>query len=83
MLATRLRRVNFVLHKLGLTFHSPLPIYAIDSALVAGGFSVTREWTRVSNTEMKVHEEVGDGKWFSVSAYKMDSGNWEVVAYVN
>lgn len=82
-MARRLAHVNVALWQLGLTYHKTLPIHAIDSALTAHGFVSTAVWTFCPGGEVKLHEPVGDGKWLSVSAHKMESGNWEVVAYVN
>jgi len=78
-MAARLNKVNASLHNLGLTYHTSLPVYQIDSILVDNGFVAT-DWTGVST---RLHQEVGDGKWLSIVCHRMESGNWEVVAYVN
>lgn len=82
-LTRRLSLTNASLWKLGTVYHKTLPIHDIDTALRANGFEPTSVWTFQPGGEVRVHEAVGDGKWLSVSAHKMESGNWEVVAYVN
>lgn len=82
-LKTRLHRVNEALHTIGLAYHPHLPIEAIDRALTANGFMETSRWEFAPGQKVTVHEEVGDGKWVSISAYRMESGRWEVTAYVN
>jgi hypothetical protein len=80
----RQRRVNSELHQLGLTYHKFLPVASVDSALRANGFAETSCWAfQPGHGVVRIHEEVGDGKWLTLHAYKMASGNWEVVAYVN
>jgi hypothetical protein len=80
-LRTRLLRVNETLYKLGLEYHTFLPVYKVDEALEENGFHATEYWNE--GNCVRVHEEVGDGKWLSLYAHKMDSGRWEVTAYVN
>lgn len=82
-LSRRLRRVNSELHQLGLTYHQRVPVASIDSALRANGFSETGCWSFLPGQQFRIHDEVGDGKWITVSGYRMESGNWEIVAYVN
>ncbi len=82
-LTRRLVRVNSELWQLGLEYHRLLPVHAINSALATHGFSATSVWTFQPGGEVRLHEEVGEGKWLSLSAHRMESGNWEVVAYVN
>lgn len=82
-LKTRLNRVNDALYSIGLTYHQFLPTKAIDYALTQNGFSETSRWEFAPRGKVKVHDEVGEGKWISVTAYKMPSGRWEVIAYVN
>ena len=82
-LSTRLRKVNYELWTLGFKYHRLLPVNEIDSTLERYGFHVSSVWRFRGGDEAKVHEEVGEGKWLSFSAHRMESGNWEVVAYVN
>lgn len=80
---TMRRKVNEDLHTLGLTYHDFLPVSKIDTILESHGLNQTALWIPSSNGGMRVHDEVGQGLWLSVTAYRMDSGRWEVVAYVN
>ena len=84
-LRTRLNRVNEALAGIGSIYYHSLgnAVYEIDSALEANGFAAT-EWdgTVYGNTR-RVNEEVGDGKYVHISLYRLESGRWEVVAYVN
>ena len=80
-LHTRLLRVNSELHQLGLSYWDYLPVYQVDSALTNHGFAATDLWQ--AGNDGRHHEEVGEGKWLSVSWHKMESGRYEVVAYVN
>lgn len=82
-LKTRLTRVNEALHKLGLNYHNFLPVYDVDAALVDNGFNATELWDSRIGDVTRIHEEVGEGKWVTVVCTKMDSGRWELVAYVN
>jgi hypothetical protein len=79
----RLRLVNNTLWQLGLEYHKHLPVHALDYILTSHGFNPTSVWTFQPGGEVRIHEEVGEGKWLSVAAHKMDSGLWEVTAYVN
>ena len=85
-MATRLRKVNSDLHAIGLVYWDTLgeSIVAIEHALGTSGFSA--EVGPISPTtpgEYRLHIEVGDSKWLSASWYRMESGRYEVVAYVN
>lgn len=77
-----LKKVNDGLYNLGLKYWDYLPIYEIDSLLVENGFDAT-EAAIYCGREGKTHELVGYAKYFSMTWYKMDSGRYEVVAYVN
>jgi hypothetical protein len=76
-LRARKQAVNADLHKLGLIYHDYLPFDQIDQILLSHGFNALEE------TGIKLHEEIGEGLWLSASFYRMESGRWEVVAYVN
>jgi len=77
-ISTRRKRVNEALHYLGTYYHNILPLSRINEILEENGFSPAT-FSQIGH----VHEYVEDGTWLSVSYYRMDSGNWEVVAYVN
>jgi len=78
-LAQRLRRVNSELQALGLKYHRVVPFDQITSALEAHGF--TAPLFQAVGT--RYNEAVGEGKYISINLHRMESGNWEVVAYVN
>lgn len=82
-LKTRSNRVNDALYSLGLLYHQFLPVNAIDHILTENGFSATSRWEFAPGGQVRVHEEIGEGKWLSVTAHKMVTGRWEVVAYVS
>lgn len=37
----------------------------------------------VTGLDGRKHVEIGEGKWLSMSWHRMESGRYEVVAYVN
>jgi hypothetical protein len=83
--AARSKRVNEALHKLGLGYFSSMTeaFHAIDFALIAEGFASTVEATKESGNERSFHACVGDGKWLHITWYRMETGTYEVTAYVN
>jgi len=76
--ASRQKAVNNALYYLGTYYHDALPLADINRILTESGFQAAT-FSQVG----RCHEEVGEGKWLSVTFYRMDSGRWEVVAYVN
>lgn len=64
------------------TFHPFIPITDIDNALTGAGFR-TMEEAIYCGREGSVHEQVGDRTWISLTWYKMESGNYEIVVYVS
>ena len=83
-LKTRLTRVNTRLHGM-LTYFDNMgaAFRLIDSALVASGFEETNGCTETAGTETSFHGNVGEGKWLHITWYRMESGRYEVTAYVN
>ena len=81
-LKTRLKRVNDFLHALGLYYHETLPLSDIDTILEANGFQPPM-WSYSSQKGETQRHAVGTDKWLTASFHRMDSGRWEVVAYVN
>ena len=76
------KRVNDQLYNLGLQYWNYLPIFEIDSILVEFGFDAT-EPAIYCGREGNTHEPVGDGKFLSMTWHKMESGRYEIVAYLN
>jgi hypothetical protein len=80
-LQTRVKRVNNALHNLGLSYHEARfrVLDSINSILEDNGFRVLN-WNIVSD---RMESEIGEDKWIAISFYRMESGRWEVVAYIN
>lgn len=85
-LASRVRKVNSELYQLGLEYHDMLSysLNAVDRILVKHGFREQAGESIVPGLNGRQHVEVGEGKWLSMSWYRLPaSGRYEVVAYVN
>ena len=76
------RRVNDVLHAMGLCNHANVPLDTVNDALTTYGFD-SLEPMILCGREGRIHEYVGRDKWLALSWYKMESGRYEVVAYVS
>jgi hypothetical protein len=76
------KRVNDKFYTLGLLYHDGVPVNLIDTLLVDNGFEAT-EPAIYCGRDGKVHEEVGHGKWLSLTWHKMESDRFEIVAYLN
>src|ERR1700675_601935 len=74
-LKTRLTRVNDALHQLGLELWTSVPYHRIDTALEANVFNAPTYGA--GTTQDRTHEEVGDGKWLTLSLYRHESGRYE------
>ncbi len=81
-MATRLRKVNDALYATGLTYWETMSaaMVQIQNAVVVQGFAMPEDWQVLNH---RLHVEVGEGKWLTVCFYRMDSGRYEVTAYVN
>ena len=77
-----MKRVNDGLYQIGLKYWDYLPIYEIDSMLVENGFEAT-EVAIYCGRVGSAHEEVGHGKYLTFNWHRMDSGRYEIVAYLN
>ena len=76
------KQVNDQLYGLGLAYHDGLPITQIDDILAANGFDKT-EPAIYCGRDGRCSQIVGKYTWLSLSWHKMDSGRYEVIAYVN
>ena len=67
------------------TYFNGLPLDVMFSKLVAHGFTVDENNLLgvYCGREGRVHEPVGLGVFFTMTYYKMESGRYEVVAYVS
>ncbi len=77
-----LNKINEALYQIGLTYWDCLPIYKIDSILVDNGLEAT-EAAIYCGRDGSTHEEVGQGKYLTLNWHKMESGRYEIVAYLN
>jgi hypothetical protein len=84
-LTTRLRRVNSELQLVGLEYPETLGagLVRVYDILRLQGFTEPEVGYTLPQPDGRIHAEVGEGKWLSVSWHRMESGRYEVVAYVN
>jgi hypothetical protein len=82
-LAARLSRANAELWQLGHTYYLTVPFDTIDGILSRNGFRTTRDTEETVSHTNGLHAYVGESKWLHINWHKMESGRWEVVAYVN
>jgi hypothetical protein len=86
-LHTRLMRVNSELWELSRDYYTTLayPLGAIERILSKHGFAISDspDVAICAGVDGRRHTEVGDGKWLSLTWHRMESGRYEVVAYVN
>ncbi len=84
-LTTRQRKVNDALHALGLVYHKHLgdALVRTYDALRANGFTEPGVGYTLPTERGCIRGEVGSGKWLTLNFFRMESGNYEVVAYVN
>lgn len=59
-----------------------LAMQAVSNALDRNGYALPDDWVYGRDNRV-LHVEVGSGVWLSVSMYRMPSGRYELVAYVN
>jgi hypothetical protein len=76
------RSVNERLHQLGRTYHPSVPLDEVSHWLRAFGFNEL-EPMLLCGREGRLHEFVGNNRWLALTWYKMESGRYEVVAYVS
>lgn len=84
-LKTRLVRVNDELFEAGKIYWDTMSeaLRVIENALTRHGFALPEgnEYLQVIN--FRCHTEVGEGKYLTATFYRMESGRYEVIAYVN
>ena len=82
-LARNTRLVNEVLWTLGHNiYHDSIPLDHINETLDAYGFD-RLEAMLLCGRDGRICESVGHSKWLSLSWHKMESGRYEVTAYVS
>ena len=81
-LARDTRHVNDILHEMGRASHDGVPLDRVNDALRARGFDELAPMI-LCGREGRLHEAVGRNRWLALSWYKMESGRYEVLAYVS
>lgn len=81
-LTTARRRVNNSLHDLGTRYHDGIPVHEIDAILVANNFDETEPAIYCGRVGRALIP-VGQKAWLALSWYKMESGRYEIVAYIS
>lgn len=77
------RRVRANRGLLGMdTYHHGLALAEIDAILEAEGFRPL-EPAIYCGADGRIHEQVGERTWLSLSWHKMESGRYEIVAYLS
>lgn len=74
--------VNRKLHTLGQRYHKGLPLAEVSAMLTEEGFSGMSDGV-YCGSEGRVHEQVGPHTWLALSWYRMESGRYEIVAYLS
>lgn len=73
---------NRILSEMFATFTDGVPLDRVNDALRAKGFDQL-EPMLLCGREGRLHEAVGRNRWLSLTWYKMESGRYEVIAYVS
>jgi hypothetical protein len=77
------RWVNKVLGEMNHNqYHDSVPLDRVNDALRAHGFDELEPMI-LCGREGTLHQSVGRSRWLSLTWYKMESGRYEVVAYVS
>lgn len=76
------QRVNEVLYKFGRVYHDSVPLAELSALLRWNGFDGLDIFL-VCGREGRLHESVGRNRWFTLTWYKMESGRYEIVAYLS
>jgi hypothetical protein len=82
-LAKDTKWVNRVLAEMTTNvYHDSVPLDKVNQALHCHGFDEL-EPMLLCGREGRLHENVGRNRWLALTWYKMESGRYEVVAYVS
>ena len=76
------RVVNEKLYELGKSYHDGLPLAVIDGWLEDEGFGKVIDGIYCGN-DGKILEQVGPHSWFAMTWHRMQSGRYEIVAYLS
>jgi hypothetical protein len=77
-----MRAVNHKLYKLGQSYHVGLPLHTVTNWLIEEGFTGISDGI-YCGADGSTHEQVGPHTWLLFSWHKMESGRYEVVAYLS
>lgn len=76
------KRANDALYTLGLTYHESIPLVCLDHILTENGFKATEE-AIYCGRDGRSTELVGERTWLVLNWHRMDSGRYEIVAYLS
>ena len=76
------KRVNEALYWTGRTYQDSVPLTEVSDLLVANGFEPLEDMI-LCGREGKILEPVGRNRFLSLTWYKMESGRYEIVAYIS
>jgi hypothetical protein len=76
------KQANRMLAALGTRFHDGVPLDTVNDILAAAGFDEL-EGMLLCGREGRLHEAVGRNRWLALTWYRMESGRYEVIAYVS
>src|ERR1039458_7312714 len=78
------KAVNCKLDMLGKSYYVGLtePLLRIDSWLHEEGFTALSDGVYCGE-DGRIHEQVGPHTWLSLTWYRMESGRYEIVAYLS
>jgi hypothetical protein len=75
-------RVNTLLWELCRDYQDGLPLQRIATILQANNFADLADGIYCGR-DGQIHEKVGERTWFVLTWHKMQSGRYEVIAYVS
>jgi hypothetical protein len=75
-------RANEVLHAIGRRYHDGLALAEIDAALTVNGFGAL-EPAIYCGRDGSVNEQVGERTWLAMQWHKMETGTYEINAYLS
>ena len=81
-LASDTRWANRILYEVGQRFHDSVPLDIVNEVLRCKGFNEL-ESMLLCGREGRLHEPVGRNRWLALTWYKMESGRYEIVAYLS
>lgn len=76
------KAANESLYELGTRYHESIPLVWLDSILKLNGFKET-EPAIYCGRDGHSTEQVGDRTWLALNWHRMESGRYEIVAYLS